>query len=100
VAIARALVNEPAILMADEPTGNLDTRTSREVVALFRQLNEQQGLTVILVTHDQDVARNARRIVVLRDGRIVADTADLAQALQALHSSAEYEPVVQAESAS
>ena len=100
VAIARALVNEPAILMADEPTGNLDSRTSREVVALFRQLNEQQGLTVILVTHDQDVARNARRIVVLRDGRIVADTTDFAQAIQSLHSSAEAESIVQAESAS
>jgi len=99
VAIARALVNEPAILMADEPTGNLDTRTSREVIGLFRQLNEQQGLTVILVTHDQEVARNARRIVVLRDGRVVADTPDIAQALQALQSSAEAESIVQAESA-
>ncbi len=99
VAIARALVNEPAILMGDEPTGNLDSRTSREVIGLFRQLNEQQQLTVILVTHDQDVARNARRTVVLRDGLIVADTTDFAQALQALHSSAEAEPVVQAESA-
>jgi putative ABC transport system ATP-binding protein len=99
VAIARALVNEPAILMGDEPTGNLDSRTSREVIGLFRQLNEQQQLTVILVTHDQDVARNAKRTVVLRDGRIVADTTDFAQALQALHSSAEVEPVVQAESA-
>jgi ABC-type lipoprotein export system ATPase subunit len=97
VAIARALVNEPAILMGDEPTGNLDSRTSREVIGLFRQLNEQQQLTVILVTHDQDVARNARRTVVLRDGQIVADTTDFAQALQALHSSAEAEPAVQAE---
>jgi ABC-type lipoprotein export system ATPase subunit len=99
VAIARALVNEPAILMADEPTGNLDTRTSREVVGLFRQLNEEQGLTVILVTHDQDVARNARRTVVLRDGRIVADTSDFAQAVQALHVSAEEESVIEAEPA-
>jgi ABC-type lipoprotein export system ATPase subunit len=69
------------------------------LIGLFRELNEQQQLTVILVTHDQDVARNARRTVVLRDGRIVADTADFAQALQALHSSVEEEPVVQAESA-
>src|SRR5436190_939564 len=61
VAIARALVNEPAILMADEPTGNLDSRTSREVISLFRELNEKQHITVILVTHDQDVAKNARR---------------------------------------
>ncbi|HZN35026.1 MAG TPA: ABC transporter ATP-binding protein [Pirellulaceae bacterium] len=87
VAIARALVNEPAILMADEPTGNLDSRTSREVIGLFRQLNEQQKITVILVTHDQDVARHARRTIVLRDGRVVADTADLSQALAALHAS-------------
>ncbi len=99
VAIARALVNEPAILMGDEPTGNLDTRTSREVIGLFRQLNEEQGLTVILVTHDQDVARHARRTIVLRDGRVIADTADFAQALQALQSSAEAEPVAEAESA-
>jgi ABC-type lipoprotein export system ATPase subunit len=99
VAIARALVNEPAILMADEPTGNLDTRTSREVIALFRQLNEEQNITVILVTHDQDVARNARRTIVLRDGNVVADTPDFAQAVQALHVTAEAEPPVQAEPA-
>jgi putative ABC transport system ATP-binding protein len=89
VAIARALVNEPAILMADEPTGNLDSRTSREVIGLFRELNERQRITVILVTHDQDVARNARRTVVLRDGRIVSDTANFAEALAALHATPE-----------
>ncbi len=99
VAIARALVNEPAILMADEPTGNLDTRTSREVIGLFRQLNEEQKITVILVTHDQDVARNAKRTIVLRDGYVVADTPNFAQAIQALHSLAEAEPPVQAEPA-
>jgi ABC-type lipoprotein export system ATPase subunit len=99
VAIARALVNEPAILMADEPTGNLDTRTSREVIALFRQLNDEQKITVILVTHDQDVARNAKRTIVLRDGWVVADTSDFAQAIQALHSTAAAEPPVQAEPA-
>jgi len=99
VAIARALVNEPAILLADEPTGNLDTRTSREVIGLFRQLNEEQKITVILVTHDQDVAHHAQRTIVLRDGYVVADTADFAQALQALHSAAEVEPPVQAEPA-
>ena len=92
VAIARALVNNPSILMGDEPTGNLDSRTSREVIALFRELNEQSGLTVILVTHDQAVARNARRTVVLHDGHIVCDTSDFAQALQALNSAAEIEP--------
>jgi ABC-type lipoprotein export system ATPase subunit len=86
VAIARALVNEPSILLADEPTGNLDSRTSNEVIALFRQLNSEQGITVILVTHDQDVARNASRIIVLRDGEVIADTVDFSQALQSLHS--------------
>lgn len=89
VAIARALVNEPSILMGDEPTGNLDSKTSREVISLFRELNEKQGITVILVTHDQDVARHARRTVVLRDGEIVADTADINEAITALHASAE-----------
>jgi putative ABC transport system ATP-binding protein len=93
VAVARALVNEPAILMGDEPTGNLDSRTSREVIALFRELNENQGITVILVTHDQDVAKNARRTIVLRDGRIVADTTDFSQAISALH--AETEPALE-----
>ncbi|MCU0876207.1 MAG: ABC transporter ATP-binding protein [Pirellulaceae bacterium] len=88
VAIARALVNEPAILMGDEPTGNLDSKTSREVITLFRELNEKEGITVILVTHDQNVAANARRTIVLRDGRIVADTTNFAQAQEALQSSA------------
>jgi ABC-type lipoprotein export system ATPase subunit len=99
VAIARALVNEPAILLADEPTGNLDTRTSHEVIELFKQLNTQQGITIILVTHEQDVASSARRAVVLRDGRIVCDTTNFAQALQALHSSRAVEPLIQAEPA-
>jgi ABC-type lipoprotein export system ATPase subunit len=85
VAIARALVNRPSILMCDEPTGNLDSRTSKEIIQLFRDLNEQAGITVILVTHDQDVARHARRIIALHDGQIVADTADLAAALRTLH---------------
>jgi putative ABC transport system ATP-binding protein len=86
VAIARALVNKPDILMADEPTGNLDSRTSREVIELFRHLNQETGLTIILVTHDQDVARHARRQLVLRDGEIVCDTADVAEAIAALHA--------------
>ena len=77
VAIARALVNNPSILMADEPTGNLDSKTSKEVIELFRRLNEEQSLTVILVTHDQAVARNATRKIVLRDGEIIADTTDI-----------------------
>ena len=86
VAIARALVNKPDILMADEPTGNLDTRTSREVIELFGRLNQETGLTVILVTHDQAVAHHARRQLVLRDGEIVCDTAHFSEALAALHA--------------
>lgn len=86
VAIARALVNEPAILMGDEPTGNLDSRTSREVMELFSELNQTGGITIILVTHDQEVARNARRKLVLRDGLIVEDTTDIHQAVRALHA--------------
>ncbi len=85
VAIARALVNEPPILLCDEPTGNLDTRTSREVMALFRELNQKDGLTVILVTHDLDVARQARRALVLIDGEVVVDTTDFDVAAAALH---------------
>jgi ABC-type lipoprotein export system ATPase subunit len=92
VAIARALVNEPAILLADEPTGNLDSKTSREVIAMFRELNEKAGLTVILVTHDQNVAKYARRIIVLRDGYVVQDTADFTQAIQALQAEPPEEP--------
>ena len=88
VAIARALVNRPSILMGDEPTGNLDSKTSREVIELFRELNEQQDITVILVTHDQNVARNAKRTLVLRDGEIVEDTIDFQLAKAAL----EYDP--------
>jgi ABC-type lipoprotein export system ATPase subunit len=84
VAIARALVNEPPILLCDEPTGNLDTRTSREVMALFRELNKKDGLTVILVTHDLDVARKADRAVVLVDGEIILDTPDINKASEAL----------------
>ena len=86
VAIARALVNRPSILLADEPTGNLDSRTSREVIELFQSLNEDEGLTVIIVTHDPEVARNAKRNIVLRDGHVIADTSDFTQAMQSLQS--------------
>lgn len=86
VAIARALVNGPSILMGDEPTGNLDSKTSREVIGLFRELNEEHQLTVILVTHDPHVARNAKRTIVLRDGEIVEDTDDFETARAALES--------------
>ncbi|MFO0902824.1 MAG: ABC transporter ATP-binding protein [Pirellulales bacterium] len=86
VAIARALVNEPAILMGDEPTGNLDSKTSREVIELFRRLNQENGITVILVTHDHNVARHARRAILLRDGGIFADTTDIEAALRSLQA--------------
>ena len=89
VAIARALATDPSILMGDEPAGNLDSRTSREVIELFRQLNEKKNLTVILVTHDLGVARNARRNIVLRDGKIIADTTDHEAAATALRASSE-----------
>jgi putative ABC transport system ATP-binding protein len=91
VAIARALSNSPSILMGDEPTGNLDSKTSREVIGLFRELNESQELTVILVTHDPAVARNARRKIVLRDGYVVEDTTDIDRALAALHHEPDHE---------
>jgi len=84
VAIARALVNQPPILLCDEPTGNLDTRTSREIMALFRQLNDEEGLTIILVTHDLEIARQAKRALVLIDGAIVVDTTDFDQAAELL----------------
>ena len=86
VAIARALVNLRPIVMGDEPTGNLDSRTSREVIRIFRDLNEQSGITVILVTHDQQIARSARRVVVLGDGEIVDDTTDFERAIHSLQS--------------
>ena len=72
VAIARALINDPEILLADEPTGNLDSRTSIEIIAIFQQLNER-GITIIMVTHEQDIAAYARRNVVMRDGILLSD---------------------------
>jgi ABC-type lipoprotein export system ATPase subunit len=73
VAIARAIVGRPTIILADEPTGALDTRTSHEVMELFRGLNEQFGITIAFVTHEHDVAAYTRRIISLRDGEIVSD---------------------------
>ena len=73
VAIARALVNHPRLLLADEPTGNLDTATSLEVMALLRDLNRTQGLTLVIVTHEHDIAALTDRVLVMRDGRIVTD---------------------------
>jgi ABC-type lipoprotein export system ATPase subunit len=89
VAIARALASHPNILMGDEPTGNLDSRTSREIIELFAELNAAHGLTVILVTHDLAVARTMHRNLVLRDGAIVCDTTDTATAAAALHDAGE-----------
>ena len=73
VAIARALINNPSILLADEPTGNLDTRTSIEVMDLFQKLNGSRGITVLLITHEIDIAEPATRIMAVRDGRIQSD---------------------------
>jgi len=73
VAIARSLINRPHLLLADEPTGNLDSRTTDEVLRMLRQLNEQEGLTIIIVTHDESVARHAQRIVRIKDGVIVEE---------------------------
>ncbi len=73
VAIARALVTAPSLLLADEPTGNLDTESSREIMAILDQLNKEQGITIILVTHETDIAAYAEREIVMKDGRILTD---------------------------
>jgi putative ABC transport system ATP-binding protein len=73
VAIARSLINNPSILLADEPTGNLDTRTSIEVMDIFQRLNTERGITVLLITHEHDIAEYGTRIVQFRDGQVVAD---------------------------
>jgi putative ABC transport system ATP-binding protein len=74
VAIARALMTEPPILLADEPTGNLDTRTSIEVMEIFQRLRLERGITVILITHEQQIAEYGSRVVTFRDGQVVSDT--------------------------
>lgn len=73
VAIARALVNEPAMILADEATGNLDSKSGSEVLQIFQRLNEEQGITVVFVTHDPWIARHSKRLIMLRDGKVVAD---------------------------
>lgn len=77
VAIARALVNSPAIILADEPTGNLDTKSSYEIISIFQKLNVEKGITVIIVTHESDIAAFTRRNIIFRDGRIAEDKKDL-----------------------
>jgi len=97
VAIARALVNTPRILLADEPTGNLDTRTSIEVLGIFQRLNQHDGLTIVLVTHETDIAEYATRIVSFRDGviredRPVVTRRDAARELEVFEAMAESAP--------
>jgi putative ABC transport system ATP-binding protein len=74
VAIARALVNEPSILLADEPTGNLDSKTSMEIMDIFLRLNRDLGITIIMITHEPDIASVARRSILFKDGRVVSDS--------------------------
>jgi putative ABC transport system ATP-binding protein len=83
VAIARALVNQPKILLADEPTGALDSRTSQEIMHVFSDLNRKQGITIVLVTHETDIAEWARRRIVFRDGRIISDEQQVPRIVEA-----------------
>jgi putative ABC transport system ATP-binding protein len=97
VAIARSLINEPSIILADEPTGNLDTRTSIEVMGIFQKLNIERGITIILITHEMDIAEYGTRLVRFRDGKIQVDEAiknrrDAAQELAALPPPEEIDP--------
>jgi putative ABC transport system ATP-binding protein len=94
VAIARALVNEPQMLLADEPTGNLDSKTSVEIMGVFQQLNEQ-GITLVMVTHELDIARYCRRNLIMRDGRLVSDV----QVKDRLSAAAELRRLREAEAA-
>ncbi len=89
VAIARSLVNQPSLILADEPTGNLDSRTSVEVMEIFQRLNREQGITLILVTHEPDIAQYAKRVIVFKDGKInrdyeITDQRDAAEELKLL----------------
>jgi len=86
VAIARALVNRPQLLLADEPTGNLDTRTSLEIMQILRKLNRDEGLTVVLVTHEPEIAAFADRVLTFRDGEIVSDELGSSEGGESSHS--------------
>ena len=98
VAIARALVNDPSLILADEPTGALDTRTSEDIMAIFQRLNRERGITVIFVTHEPDIAAHTRRIIHLRDGRVTKDElvehpADAATVLASLPTEEDWDKV-------
>ena len=84
VAIARALVNQPSILLADEPTGNLDSKTSEEIMGIFQRLNREMGITIIMITHEPDIASFAKRNIHFKDGRIVDDHENSAPAVAAV----------------
>lgn len=84
VAIARALVNQPSILLADEPTGNLDSKTSGEIMSIFQRLNREMGITIIMITHEPDIASFAKRNILFRDGKIVDDHKNSAQSIAAI----------------
>ncbi len=88
VAIARALVNDPSVVFADEPTGNLDSKSGDEIMALLTQLN-QEGKTIIMVTHEEDIAQYAKRLVTFKDGRVVSDRKVTAKAASTAHQTAE-----------
>ena len=83
VGIARALVKNPSLILADEPTGNLDSHSTSEILDLFQQLNEERGMTIVLVTHEPDVAARARRVVTMRDGTVISDVTNEIDAVKA-----------------
>mgnify|MGYP003481642603 FL=1 len=77
VAISRALINQPSLILADEPTGNLDSQTSQEIMLLFQRLNQEQSITIVLVTHEDDIAAYAQRLIILKDGRVIVDKSNV-----------------------
>ena len=85
VGIARALVKNPSLILADEPTGNLDSRSTEEILDLFQQLNEERGITIVLVTHEPDVGARANRVITMRDGVVISDLPQVAVAMSQEH---------------